>query len=59
MSGVVDVSVRVPKTLTFSQRLYLPQILAGIGIATALLGFLFVVYSTPPRTESIGQEMVR
>ncbi len=36
-----------------------PQILAGIGIATAILGFLFVVYSTPPRVEHIGQEMVR
>ena len=36
-----------------------PQILAGIGIATAILGFLFVVYSTPPRVEQIGQEMVR
>lgn len=36
-----------------------PQILAGIGIATAILGFLFVVYSTPPRVQHIGQEMVR
>ena len=31
----------------------------GDRIATAILGFLFVVYSTPPRVEHIGQEMVR
>src|SRR6266508_1382263 len=36
-----------------------PQILAGMGIATAILGFLFIVHSTPPRVAPIGQEVVR
>lgn len=32
MSGVVNVTARTPKKLTFSQRLYLPQILAGMAV---------------------------
>ncbi|MCA1580720.1 MAG: NADH-quinone oxidoreductase subunit I [Acidobacteria bacterium] len=32
MSGVIDVSVRVPKKLTFSQRLYLPEIFGGLAV---------------------------
>lgn len=32
MSGVIDVSIRVPKKLTFSQRLYLPEIFGGLAV---------------------------
>ena len=32
MSGVIDVSARVPKKLTLSQRLYLPEILGGMAV---------------------------
>lgn len=32
MSGVLDVSVRTPKTLTLAQKLYLPEILSGMGV---------------------------
>ena len=32
MSGIVDVSVRVPRRLTLSQRLYLPEILGGLRV---------------------------
>ena len=32
MSGVVDVSARVPTRLTLSQRLYLPQVFAGLAV---------------------------
>ncbi|MEP6767629.1 MAG: NADH-quinone oxidoreductase subunit I [Acidobacteriota bacterium] len=32
MSGVIDVSARVPKKLTFSQRLYLPEIFGGLAV---------------------------
>ncbi len=32
MSGVIDVSVRVPKKLTLSQRLYFPEILGGMAV---------------------------
>lgn len=32
MSGVVNVSERVPRKLTLSQRLYLPQILGGLAV---------------------------
>ena len=32
MSGVIDVSARVPKRLTLSQRLYLPEILGGMVV---------------------------
>ena len=32
MSGVLDVGARVPKTLTLAQRLYLPQVLAGMRV---------------------------
>jgi len=32
LGGVLDVSVRVPRKLTFSQRLYLPEILGGMAV---------------------------
>jgi NADH-quinone oxidoreductase subunit I len=32
VSGVVNVTVRVPARLTFAQRLYLPEILAGLRV---------------------------
>ena len=32
MSGVVDVTLRTPKKMTLAQRLYLPEILAGMGV---------------------------
>ena len=48
MSGVVDVGVRVPKKLTFSQQLYLPQILAGMRITIRhFLKNLFAIKRLP------------
>ena len=32
MSGIIDVSARVPERLTISQRLYIPQLLAGMRV---------------------------
>jgi predicted MFS family arabinose efflux permease len=36
-----------------------PQILTGLGIATAALGFLFLVRKTPPRLRALGPEVAR
>jgi predicted MFS family arabinose efflux permease len=36
-----------------------PQVLIWIGIATAILGLLFLVRSTPPRVGEIGPEIAR
>jgi MFS family permease len=36
-----------------------PQVLAGIGIATAMLGFVFIVQGARPRVEPIRQEAMR
>jgi NADH-quinone oxidoreductase subunit I len=48
MSGVVDVTARVPRKLTLSQRLYLPQILAGMGITIRhFLRNLFAISKLP------------
>jgi len=36
-----------------------PQILTGIGIVTAMLAFLFLLRSSPPRVEAVGPEVAR
>ena len=36
-----------------------PKILMGIGIAVAVLGFLFLIRTSPPRVEALGPETAR
>jgi MFS family permease len=36
-----------------------PQILTGIGVAVATLGFLFLIRTSPPRVGVVGSEAVR
>jgi MFS family permease len=36
-----------------------PQILTGIGIATAMLGFVFIIRIAPPHAKALGPEVAR
>jgi hypothetical protein len=36
-----------------------PQILTGIGVAVATLGFLFLIRTSPPRVGVVGSEAAR
>jgi hypothetical protein len=36
-----------------------PQILTGIGVAVAILGFLFLIRTSPPRVRVLGSEAAR
>ena len=48
MSGVVDVMARVPRRLTLAQRLYLPQVFAGMRVTIShFLRNLFAIRRLP------------
>jgi MFS family permease len=36
-----------------------PQVLIWIGIVTAILGFMFLIRTTPPRVRAVGPEIAR